>query len=134
MERKQLDELILQIENYIECWKQFNSYVALARAKKFGAEDENQFLETKSVLAQELEIILSSVESGAGTKEEVHALLAGAPSLRFLSEQSEGSLRTIENQWHKVYIGWQSILGQLKVQQRQTPPKSLWSSLFKKKL
>jgi hypothetical protein len=106
----------------------------VARAKKFSTDDETQFLETKSVLAQELEIILASVESGAVSKEEVHGLLGGAPSLRFLSEQSEGSLRTIENQWHKIYINWQSVLGQLKVQQRQTPPKSVWSTLFKKKV
>ena len=43
------------------------------------------------------------------------------------------ALRSLENQWHKIYIGWQSILGQLKVQQRQTGSKSVWSSLFGKK-
>jgi len=133
MDRKRLDELIIQIENYLECWKQFNHYLALARTKKFSQEDENQFLEIKSVLAQELEIILSAVECTSPNKEEVHALVGGAPSLRYLSELNDGSLRNLENQWHKIYIGWQSILGQLKVQHRQVESKSVWSNLFGKK-
>jgi len=133
MDRKKLHDLIVQIENYLECWKQFNHYVSLARTKKFSQEDENQFLEIKSVLAQELEIILSAVECTNPTKEEVHTLVGGAPSLRYLSELNEGALRGLENQWHKIYIGWQSILGQLKVQQRQTESKSVWSSFFGKK-
>ncbi len=133
MDRKKLDELVVQIENYLECLKQFNQYVGLARTKKFDQEDEGQFLELKSVLAQELELILSAIECGSPTKEEVHTLLGGAPSLRYLSEQSEGVLRGLENQWHKIYIGWQSNLGQLKVQQRAAESKSLWSGLFSKK-
>jgi hypothetical protein len=133
MDRKTLEELVIQIENYLECWKQFNNYLSLARTKKFSQEDENQFLEIKSVLAQELEIILSSVECTSPSKEEVIALVGGAPSLRYLSELNDGSLRNLENQWHKIYIGWQSILGQLKVQFRQVDSKSVWSNIFGKK-
>ena len=42
------------------------------------------------------------------------------------SEMSEGSLRGIESQWHKIYIGWHSILGQLKVKQRAEEAKSFF--------
>ena len=52
---KKLDQLVDQVENYVECWKQFNRFVTLARSKKFNPEDETQFLETKSILIQELE-------------------------------------------------------------------------------
>src|SRR4030095_8262253 len=52
MHHKNLEEFVLHLENYIECWKQFNFYVNLARAKKFSSEDESQFLEVKSVIAQ----------------------------------------------------------------------------------
>ena len=133
MESKKVDELIVQIENYLECWKQFNHYLSLARTKKFSQEDESQFLEIKSVLAQELELIMSAVETSSPSREEVQSLVTGTPSLRYLSELNEGGVRNLENQWHKIYIGWQSILGQLKVQQRQVAPKSVWSNLFGKK-
>ena len=130
---KKLEQLIAQMENYLECWKQFNRFVNLARLKKFGAEDENQFLETKSVLVQELELILASVEVSSPTREEVHTLVGNAPSLRYLSEMNEGALRNVESQWHKIYIGWHSILGQLKVRQRDEEVKSAFSGMFSKK-
>ena|SRR5215510_10552115 len=130
---KKVEYLTVQVENYLECWKQFNRFVSLARTKKFGPDDENQFLEIKSVLVQELELILASVEVGSPTKEEVHMLLGNAPSLRFLSEMNEGALRNVESQWHKIYIGWHSILGQLKVRQGEEDAKGTFASLLGKK-
>ncbi len=133
MRNKKLDQLIDQMENYLECWKQFNNFLAMARAKKFSQEDDAQFLEIKSVIVQELELILSSVEVGSPTKEEIHALVGNAPSLRYLSEMGEGVLRNLENQWHKIYIGWHAILGQLKVRRREEESKSGFAGMFGKK-
>ncbi len=130
---KKVEQLIAQMENYLECWKQFNQFVSLGRAKKFSAEDENQFLEVKSVLVQELELILASVEVASPSRQEVHDLVGNAPSLRYLSEMNEGVLRNLETQWHKVYIGWHAILGQLKARQRDDEPKSSIGMMFGKK-
>jgi hypothetical protein len=96
------------------------------RAKKFGPADDNHFLEIKSIIVQELELIFASVEVQSPTREEIHALIGNAPSLRYLSELSEGALRGLESQWHKIYIGWHAILGQLKVKQRAEENKSFW--------
>ena len=133
MSNQKLDQLVDQVENYIECWKQFNNFVNLARGKKFSQEDDSQFLETKSVLVQELELILASIEVSSPTREEIHALIVEAPSLRYLSEMNEGALRALESQWHRIYIGWHSILGQLKVRQRGESSKSSIGSVFRKK-
>ena len=133
MSNTKLENLIQQMENYLECWKQFNHFLNLARAKKFGQEDENHFLEVKSIIIQELELILSAVEVASPTKDEIHALIGGAPSLRYLSEMSDGALRNVENQWHKIYIGWHSILGQLKVKQHEEDNKSAFASLLGRK-
>jgi hypothetical protein len=132
MASKKLNQLTQQVENYVECWKQFNRFVNLARTKKFNQEDDNQFLETKSVLIQELELILSSVPAGTPTKEEIHTLVAGAPSLRYLSELPEGTLRSLETQWHKIYIAWHSVLGQVKVRLREEESKSFFASFTTK--
>ncbi len=133
MSNKKLDQLIHQMENYLECWKQFNNFINLARTKKFGPEDETQFLEVKSILVQELELILSSVEVTSPSREEVHTLVGNAPSLRYLSEMNEGVLRNLENEWHKIYIGWHAILGQLKVRQQAEESKSGFAAVFGKK-
>jgi hypothetical protein len=132
MSAKKLDELVRTMENHLECWKQFNHYLALARSKKFEPEDEAQFLEIKSVITQELEIILSGIETSNPSKEDILSLIGGAPSIRYASELQDQSLRTMENQWHKIFIAWQSLLGQLKVQQKETEKKGFWSSLFGK--
>ena len=127
MRNQKIEKLILQMESHLECWKQFNHYLGLARSKKFNSEDENQFLEIKSVLTQELEMILSCVECAAPTKEEIHTLISNAPSIRYLGDLNDGALRGVENQWHRIYIAWQSLLGQLKVKQQQMQSRSVWA-------
>jgi hypothetical protein len=127
MSKSNVEQLILRMESYLECWKQFNTFMAMARSKKFGQEDENQFLEIKSVITQELELILSSIDCGPITREEVHSLISSGPSVRFLSELNDNALRSVEAHWHKLFIGLQSILGQLKVKQSQTQSKSWFS-------
>jgi hypothetical protein len=128
MTPKELDQLVTQIETHIECWKQFNHFVNVARAKKFGPQDENHFLEIKSVIVQELELIYAAVEPVSPTRDEIHALIGNAPSLRALAEMSEGALRGLETQWHKIYIAWHSILGQLKVKQHTEEAKTFWGA------
>jgi hypothetical protein len=117
MSATRIDQLIAQTEAHIECWKQFNHFVNAARSKKFGPEDESHFLELKSIIAQDLEIIFDTIEVQALSKDEIISLMGHTPSMRYLSEMGEGELRGIENNWHKIYIGWHSILGQLKIKQ-----------------
>lgn len=132
MHYKSIDDFILSLENYIECWKQFNHYVNLARDRKFSRDDENQFLEVKSVIAQGLEAIAASTDNKGGpSKSEVTQLFSNAPSLRFLSDMPD-SVQQVEAQWHKIYLSLQGLLGQLKVQQSKTEKGAGWS-LFGKK-
>ena len=133
MQNKKLDQLVTQLENYLECWKLLNYYIGLARGKKFSADDESQFLETKAIVVQELELIVAAIEFTNPSREEIHAFLAGVPSLRYLSESNEGALRGLENQWHKIYVGLQAVLGQVKVKQREIESQSFLASMFKKK-
>ncbi len=132
MSAKRLQDVIVRMENYLECWKQFNHYLSLARFKKFTLDDENQFMEIKSVITQELEIILAVLDGSQVTRDDVHNLMTAVPSMRFLSESNEGVLRNVENQWHKLYITWQSVLGQMKVRQKQVENKGFFAGLVGK--
>jgi len=133
MSKSNVEQLILRLENYLECWKQFNTFMSMARTKKYSQEDENQFLEIKSVITQELELILSSIDCGPVTREDVHALIASAPSIRYLSELNDNAVRNVENSWHKLFISLQSLLGQLKVKQGQIESKSIVNTWFGRK-
>lgn len=131
MSYKNLEEFILHLEAHIECWKQFNHYVNLAREKKFGAEEEAQFLELKSLITQGSEAIASSEAKGGPRKEDVLSLFSSAPSLRYLADMSD-TIPNVEGQWHRIYLNLQSLLGQLKVQQNRAGERSGWS-LFGRK-
>lgn len=134
MRNKKLDQLILELETHVECWKEFNHFLSLARSKAFSPEDETQFLEVKSNIAQGLQMLMSQIEGGgAPPREEVQALLTNAPSIRYMSELADNSLRGLENQWHKIFLDWQNVLGQLKVKQKELEGKSFFGSLFGKK-
>ena len=83
-----MQDIIVRMENYLECWKQFNHYLGLARFKKFTLDDENQFMEIKSVITQELELILTVTDGAQVSRDDVHNLMAAVPSMRFLSESN----------------------------------------------
>lgn len=133
MSAKRLQDIISRMESYLECWKQFNHYLGLARFKKFTLDDEHQFMEVKSVITQELELILAFMESAQISRDDVHTLMTSVPSMRFLSESNESVIRNIENQWHRLFISWQSVLGQLKVQQQKLEGQSFFGALLGKK-
>lgn len=130
MNRKALEQTLARLEHHLECWKQFNAYVGLAREKRFGPEDETQFLEIKCVLTQELELIMAQLENLPISRDDAHALISAAPSIRYLSELNEGSLKNLENQWHKMFINWQAVLGQLKVRREEIASQGLFRSLM----
>lgn len=133
MRDKKLDSMISQMEAYLECWKQFSNFLNMARAKRYGPEEEAQFLEVKSVMTQQLEMILAAFEAPPVSREDIHALIGNASSIRSLSELNENSLRNLESQWHKIFIALQAVLGQLKVQQKKLEGESRWGGLFGKK-
>jgi hypothetical protein len=126
MTDNELSRLVSQIEAHIECWKQFNHYLSVARSKKIGPAQENQFLELKSILVQELESIFAAIESTTPSRDEIIQLISNTPSLHHLSETHENALRNTETQWHRIYIGWHSVLGQLKVKQAAAKTKKFW--------
>ena len=120
-ESAKLEQIIKMLENYLGCWRQFSQFINLGRTKKFRAEEEQQFLDIKSLIVQQTEAVFATMEIHAPTKDEIHTLLTTTPSLRQIGDMNEGMIRNIESQWHKIYIGWHAVLGQLKVQTQRQP-------------
>ena len=56
------DDIVLWVENHLESWRQLMHFIGVARGQKFDGTDEDQFLELKGVIVQELEMILASAE------------------------------------------------------------------------
>jgi hypothetical protein len=128
----EVSEVIGQLEDHLQNFKRFNQCILDSRNGKYSEEDEEHFLAIKSDLARELEIILGSIEDGGPPREEIHELISGAASLRYLNGMTDASLKSIENNWHKIFLQWQAVLGQLKVIQKKQPAKKkgFFSRLF----
>ena len=113
------DEIVVWVENHLESWRQIPHYIGVARGKTFDKAQEDQFLELKGVIVQELEMILASGECHWPTKDDVHEMMNNIPSLRHISQLHEGALGNVEHQWHLIYIRWHATLGQLKVKYKE---------------
>ena len=113
-----LDDLLLGVENQLEFWRQIMHFIGLARGKKFETTDEDQFLELKGKIVQELELILASGECSSPPKDDVHQMMNSITSLRNLSQLSDGALAHVEHEWHLIYITWHATLGQLKARHK----------------
>ena len=113
------DEIVVWVENHLESWRQIPHYICVARGKTLANADEDQFLELKGVIVQELEMILASGECHWPTKDDVHEMMNNIPSLRHISQLHEGALGNVEHQWHLIYIRWHATLGQLKVKYKE---------------
>ena len=118
------DEIVVWVENHLESWRQIPHYIDVARGKTFDTADEDQFLELKGVIVQELEMILASGECAWPSKDDVHEMINNIPSLRYVSQLNEGALSNVEHQWHLIYIRWHATLGQLKVKYKELEPRS----------
>ena len=127
------DDLIEQIQLYLESWRQITHFVGLARIKRFDLTDEDQFLELKGIIAQELEMIWASGESSCPSREDVLEMMNNAPSIRYLSQLNEGALRNVENQWHLIYIRWHATLGQLKAKHNGVESHSGWTDFLRRR-
>jgi len=129
MNNPTLDDFILYLETYIECWKQFNHYLNLARQKNFTPEDEARFMEMKCLILQGLEVLKEAVEKDRLNQFEITSLVEAAQSLRYLADHDR-SLSIVESQWHKGFLNLQSLLGRFKVRHQKQEGGWSWGALF----
>lgn len=88
-------------------------------AKAFTEEDEEQFLDLKSVIAQEYESVMISLAPEIEKDEKALRILVDAPLLRSVRDSSEGIARRVEAEWHTTFIKLQTALGRLKAKRMQ---------------
>ena len=124
MDKRRLDELLAHLETHLECWRQFNGFVMKGKDGDFDATDEAEFLEIKSSLVQQLEVIRNYIEEGGPNRDAIHLLIGSAPSIAAVGQMGDTGQRSLESNWHQIFVAWQTVLGQIKAQappfQRQT--------------
>jgi esterase/lipase superfamily enzyme len=130
MRDRQLDKNIARLEALIEKWKLLSQFLDRGFQQNFTAEDEAAFLELKSQIAREYELMMTMLASMADREERALRLMNSVTSLAAFKDFPEGADRRIATEWHNAYIGWQALLGRLRGRQAQlTATSSLGAAL-----
>ncbi len=90
----------------------------------FSEDEEAGFLELKSAIAQNYELLMTTLGREAERSERALRLLNTVPSLQSIGELEEGANRRLTAEWHGTYLALQSMLGRLKGRKLQLAAQS----------
>jgi hypothetical protein len=117
MRDRNLERNIARVEAFLEHWKQLSQF--LERGFQGGAstpEEESAFLELKSTIAREHELLMTLLGNMVERDERPLKLMNLAPSLEMLKEMPEHMPRKLSTDWHTSYLAMQALLGRLRGQ------------------
>jgi len=110
-------DAIVKTKEFIELWKKFNQIYKEAMGKTtITEEEEDLFLETKSIVARKFQTLVDSLSIERSTTDRTYDVISQILSLRSISTLSEESLRKISNDWHQSYISLNRLLGHLEAE------------------
>jgi len=113
-----LEKNIGRLESLIERWKQLSQFLDRGfQPQPIEAQDEAAFLDLKSSIAREYELLMTTLGTISERDEKVLRLLNVAPSLQSLRELEEGVDKKVVGDWHAAFIAMQALLGRLKGRQ-----------------
>jgi hypothetical protein len=119
MRDRNLERNIQRLESFLDQWRQLNLFLERGfQGENFTPEEEAAFLELKSVLAQEHEMLMTLVPA-TERDDKALRLLNLIPSLQAIRELTEGMPKKINSDWHNSFMGLQALLGRLRGRQAQ---------------
>jgi hypothetical protein len=117
-------DAIVKTKEFIELWKKFNQIYKEAMGKSAITEEEEElFLETKSIVARKFQTMVDSITVERSTIDRTYDVINQILSLRSISTISEEALRKLNNDWHQSYISLNRLLGHIEAQQVETAKK-----------
>lgn len=120
MRDRNLEKNIQRVEAFVDRWKQLSQFLDRGfQGQDFKPEEEAAFLELKSRIAQEHEILMIALGSAVDRDDKALRLLHTVPSLQSFRELPEGMAKKIATEWHNTYISFQTLLGRLRGRQVQ---------------
>src|SRR5580700_10441286 len=120
MRDRNLEKNIRRVEAFVESWKQLSQFLDRGfKGDQFTGEEEAAFLELKSEITQEHELMKVTLATEAERDDRALRLLNSVPSLSAFKELPEGMAKKIATEWHSTYLGLQALLGRLRGRQAQ---------------
>lgn len=120
MRDRRLEKNIARVEAFIELWKQLSQFLDRGfRGGPFSDQEEAEFLDLKSRIAQQYELVMTMLGMEAERDEKALRLLNSVPSLAGFRDLPEGMDKRLSNEWHSTYLAMQALLGRLRGRQAQ---------------
>jgi hypothetical protein len=120
MRDRNLEKNIQRIEAFVERWRELSQFLDRGfKGDQFKGEEERAFLDLKSQIAQEHEMLMVTLGSEAERDDRALRLLNSVPSLASFKDLPEGMSKKIANEWHNAYLARQALLGRLRGRQVQ---------------
>jgi len=120
MRDRNLEKNIQRVEAFVERWKELSQFLDRGfKGDQFAGEEEAAFLELKSRIAQEHEVLTVTLGSDADRDDRTLRLLNSVPSLSSFKGLAEGMSKKVANEWHTSYLALQALLGRLRGRQIQ---------------
>ena len=120
MRDRNLEKNIRRIEAFVDSWKELSQFLDRGfKGDPFAGEEEVAFLELKSRIAQDYELLMVMLASEADRVDRALRILNSVPSLSAFKGLSEGMPKKLATEWHGTYMGLQALLGRLRGRQVQ---------------
>ncbi len=114
MRNRDLEENIARLQEIVSLWNRFYEITgAVLKGGEAPEELEREFLELKSSIARKYQSLADKFPRRTFPDEEVNGVLSQVVSLSHLKEMTSFAGSELQNQWHKVYIAFNRMLGHL---------------------
>lgn len=111
---RDLEKKIKDTKEFIELWRKFHNLYKSAQEKaSISPEEEESFLETKSLIARRYQALTDSLRLSLAPEDRTFDVISQVLSLKGVSSTSDLQMKSIEGDWHKSYITLNKILGGL---------------------
>ena len=122
MAAQNIKDSIDKTKEFIELWLKFNQIYKEAMGKtSITPEEEEAFLETKSIIARKFQTLADSLSIDRHTIERTYDVIGQILSLKSISMLSEHEIKKIDNDWHDSYISLNRLLGSLEARKDEAP-------------
>lgn len=118
MRDRKLESKIKRLKEFMQLWLKFHDmYKSAINRDTITPEEENAFLETKSLIARRYQALKEYLEIGSSYDDKTFDVISQLLSLKGVAVISDLSLRKIENDWHGSYIILNKFLGELEAKE-----------------
>lgn len=105
---------IEHIKEFLELWMKFHQlYKSAFDKQSITKEEEDNFLQTKSLIARRYQILMDELELKPTVEDKTMDVIGAILSLEGVSNISDLHLKKLENDWHNSFLFLNRLLGKL---------------------